>query len=133
MVLDQLSLRQAELNEQRALNSIRVDVQNAVIGLTQARARYETAVKERVLQEQTLDAEQKKYALGASTVFFVIRYQRDLAQAQSNEVTALSSLQKSRTQLELVTAQTLKNNSIDINAATAGKVSRGPSPLPPGQ
>ncbi|MCC6589130.1 MAG: TolC family protein [Bryobacterales bacterium] len=133
MVLDQLSLRQAELNEQRALNSIRVDVQNAVIGLTQARARYETAVKERVLQEQTLDAEQKKYALGASTVFFVIRYQRDLAQAQSNEVTALSALQKARTQLELVTAQTLKNNNIDIAEAAAGKVSRGPSPLPPGQ
>jgi outer membrane protein TolC len=133
MILDQLSLRQAELNQQRLLNSLRVDVQNAVIALTQARARYLTAVKERVLQEQTLDAEQKKYALGASTVFFVIRYQRDLAQAQSNEVAALSQYQKSLTQLEQVTAQTLAVNNIDVSEAMAGQISRPPDPLPPGQ
>lgn len=133
MILDQLSLRQSELNEQRLLNSLRVDVQNAVIGLTQARARYETAMKERVLQEQTLDAEQKKYALGASTVFFVIRYQRDLAQAQSNEVAALSIYQKARTQLEQVTAQTLAVANVDLGEAMAGQVRRAPDPLPPGQ
>lgn len=133
MILDQLSLRQSELNEQRLLNSLRVDVQNAVIGLTQARARYDTAVKERVLQEQTLDAEQKKYALGASTVFFVIRYQRDLAQAQSNEVTSLSVYQKARTQLEQVTAQTLAVANVDLSEAMSGQVKREPDALPPGQ
>ena len=110
-----------------------MDVQNAVIGLTQARARYETAMKERVLQEQTLDAEQKKYALGASTVFFVIRYQRDLAQAQSNEVAALSIYQKARTQLEQVTAQTLAVANVDMGEAMVGQVQRAPDPLPPGQ
>ena len=76
---DQLTLRQNELRQRQQLNQIRVDVQNALIGLQQSRARYQSAQKSRVLQEQTLDAEQKKYALGASTIFFVIQAQRDLA------------------------------------------------------
>ena len=58
-------------------------------------------VKERALQEQTLDAEQKKYALGASTVFFVIQYQRDLAQAQSNEVGCPGYVCKGRVDLDV--------------------------------
>ena len=58
-----------------------MDVQNALIGLQQARARYQAALKQRVLEEQTLDAEQKKYALGASTIYLVIQTQRDLATA----------------------------------------------------
>ncbi|MFN7924255.1 MAG: TolC family protein [Bryobacteraceae bacterium] len=130
MIIDQLNVRQSELAEQRTLNQVRVDVQNAVIALQQARARYLTAVKERELQEQTLAAEQKKYELGASTVFLIIQYQRDLAQAQSNEVAALSSYAKSRTDLDRVTAQTLKVYNIDVVEAMAGKVSRPPDPIP---
>ncbi len=131
MVIDQLSIRQSELNEQKQLNQLRVDIQNSVVALTQARARHQAAVKERELQEQTLDAEQKKYALGASTVFFVIQYQRDLAQAQSNEVAALNAFAKAKTDLYRVTGETLQVNNIEITEAMDGKISRGPSPLPP--
>ncbi len=93
-IRDQLSLRQAQLSQQRQLNNIRVSVQNALIGVQQARSRYQSAVKARVLQEQTLDAEQKKYALGASTAFTVIQTQRDLATARGTEVAALASTAK---------------------------------------
>jgi outer membrane protein TolC len=130
MILDQLSVRQAELNEQRTLNQLRVDIENSVIALRQARARYEAAVKERVLQEQTLDAEQKKYALGASTVFFVIQYQRDLALAQSNEVAALSAYAKAQTSQYRVLGETLKVYNIDITEAKTGRVSTAPARLP---
>jgi outer membrane protein TolC len=119
------------LNEQKQLNQLRVDIQNSVVALTQARARHQAAVKERELQEQTLDAEQKKYALGASTVFFVIQYQRDLAQAQSNEVAALNSYAKAKTDLYRVTGETLQVNNIEITEAMDGKISRAPSVLPP--
>ena len=51
---DQLQLRQNELQLQKAVNQVRVDVQNAVIGVKQARAGYEASVKARILQEQTL-------------------------------------------------------------------------------
>ncbi|HEX5229481.1 MAG TPA: TolC family protein, partial [Bryobacteraceae bacterium] len=60
----ELELRQAELGLQQNINQVRVDVQNAVIGLQQARARYAAAVKASDLQQQTLDADQKRLALG---------------------------------------------------------------------
>jgi outer membrane protein TolC len=130
MIIDSLNVRQQELNEQRALNQARVDISNAVIGVRQARARYDAALKAQTLQEQTLDAEQKKYALGASTVYFVIQYQRDLAQAQFNVLAALSTYAKSKVELERVTGQTIKVNEIDVVEAMAGRVSRPPDPLP---
>ncbi|MGH9627855.1 MAG: TolC family protein, partial [Bryobacteraceae bacterium] len=106
VIRDQLNIRQQEIRQRQQLNLIRVDVQNAVIGLQQARAQHEAAQKARVLQEQTLDAEQKKYALGASTIFFVIQAQRDLSQAQAAEVAALSTYNRARVQLDTVTGQT---------------------------
>jgi len=130
MVLDQLSLRQQELRRQALLNQVRVDVRNALIALQQARAAYEAAVKARVLQEQTLEAEQKKYALGASTIFFVIQAQRDLAQARSTEVAAASQYMKAKVQLDAATGRTIEAHNISIEEALEGRVSRPPSPLP---
>jgi outer membrane protein TolC len=127
---DQLGLRQAELRLQVSINQIRVDVQNALIALQQARARYQTATRTRLLQEQTLDAEQKKYALGASTIFFVIQAQRDLAQAQASEVQALTAYSRAKTDLDRSTGLTLEANNIVIDEAKQGQVSRPPSPLP---
>ena len=80
-VTSQLELRQNELNLRKSVNQVRVDVENAVIGLQQARARYNAAEKARELQQQTLDADQEKYRLGASTSYQVVQDQRDLASA----------------------------------------------------
>jgi outer membrane protein len=130
VIRDQLSMRQQELSLQRTENQLRVEVQNALIGLQQARASYQAAQKARILEEQTLDAEQKKFALGASTIYNVILVQRDLAQAQSNEVGALSNYSKARVELERATGATLETYNISLDEAFRGKVSRPPSPLP---
>ena len=61
--IDQLQLRQQQLTTARDLNQAQVDVTNAVVALRQARARYEAAVQSRVLEQQLLDAEQRKFAL----------------------------------------------------------------------
>jgi outer membrane protein len=129
-ILDALNLRTLELQHQRLVNSVRVDVRNAVIAVQQASAAYHAAVQARVLQEQTLDAEQKKYTLGASTIFFVIQYQRDLAQARSNEVTAISAYAKAKVQLDQSIGSTLDTYRVSIDEAVRGKVSRPPSQLP---
>lgn len=126
----QLNLRQSELGYQRQMNNVRVDVQNALIALQQARARYQAAEKNRVLQEQTLDAEQKKYALGASTVFLVIQAQRDLATAEGTRVQALATYSRARTQLDLAMGETLKANGVEIEDAQKGVVATPPKPLP---
>ena len=44
-ITDELTYRQQQLGLQRLENQVRVDVQNALIGLRQARAQYEAAVK----------------------------------------------------------------------------------------
>jgi outer membrane protein TolC len=128
--LDQVTERQEELALLVTEKQVRVDVQNAIIGLQQSRATYQAAVKQRMLEEQTLDAEQRKLNLGASTPFNVILVQRDLATAQSAEVAALNNYSKARVRLDFATAQTLANNNISIAEAFQGQISRPPSPLP---
>jgi outer membrane protein TolC len=123
-VTDQLTLRQSELQFQKSLNAVRVDVQNAVIGVQQARAGYESAVKARILQQQTLDAEKKKYSLGASTVYQVIQDQRDLATAQGTEVQAQATYIHAKIAFELAMGRTLSANNIIIDEAMKGKVKR---------
>ncbi|MDQ2949116.1 MAG: TolC family protein [Acidobacteriota bacterium] len=129
-VRDQLTLRQSQLTLQKQINQIRVDVQNSLIALQQARARYQAATKQRILEEQTLDAEQKKYALGASTIYQVIQTQRDLANSQSSEVNALSQYSRARVNLDVATGQILRNNQINMEEAAKGVVNRPPAALP---
>jgi outer membrane protein len=64
--------------------------------------RVETARAARELAGKRLDAEQKKFAAGIETTFFVFQAQRDLAQARTNEVLAISDYNKSRVDLEAV-------------------------------
>ena len=125
-----LELRQNQLNLQKDTNQVLVDVQNAVIGLQQARARYEAGVKSRELQDQTLAADQKRYSLGAATAFQVIQDQRDLATAQSSEVQALANYTHARIAFDQALGATLDVNHVSIDEALKGRISR-PSELSP--
>ena len=51
--------------------------------------RIETTRASRELAEQRLDAERKRFEVGMSTSFLVIQAQRDLAQARTNELSAV--------------------------------------------
>ena len=123
-VADQLQLRQNELQVQRASSQVRVEVRNVVIGLQQARARYETAVATRVLAEQTLDAEQNRFKFGESTPAAVIQAQRDLAGFQSGEVQAMANYTHAKIAFDQALGQTLDVNGISIDDAREGKVAR---------
>ncbi len=124
-----LEIRQNELNLRKNINQIQVDVQNAVIGIQQARARYDAAVKARTLQQQTLEADQKKNALGASTIYQVVQDQRDLASAASSVTQAMANYTHARIALDQALGTTLEANGISLEEAKAGRVSR-PSTLP---
>ena len=76
---------------------------------------------------QTLDIEQKKYGLGASTSYQVLQLQRDLAQAESNLVTAMSAYEKSRVELDRATGLTLTHTGIQIQDAENGRVQALPN------
>ncbi|HXA05536.1 MAG TPA: TolC family protein [Bryobacteraceae bacterium] len=123
-VADQLTLRQAELQLQRSISQVRVDVKNAVIGLQQARVRYETAVATRVLAQQTLDAERKKFQFGTSTIPLVVQAQRDLNNDQTAEVLSMANYTHARIAFDEAVGQTLEQNGISMEEAKSGQVAR---------
>jgi len=128
-----LELRQNELNLRKNVNQIRVDVQNAVVGLEQARARYEASMKARVLEEQTLAGDQKRYALGATVAFQVVQDQRDLATAQSSEVESMANFTHARIALDQALGTTLDVNHVSLTEALEGRVAEAstlPAALP---
>jgi outer membrane protein len=136
--MDQLKLRTEELQMQRSLNQIRVEIKNAVIGLQQARVRYETAVNTRLLAEQSLQSEQTRFQFGAagSDVTTVIQAQQDLANDQSLEVQARASYVHARIDYDQALGQTLDVNHVKMEEAMAGHVERSsflPSSLPGGK
>jgi len=126
-----LELRQNELNLRKNVNQIHVDVQNALIGLQQARSRYAASVKSRVLQEETLAGDQKRYRLGATVSFQVVQDQRDLATAQSAEVQSMANYTHARISLDQALGATLEVNHISMAEAVSGHVD-APSSVPQG-
>jgi outer membrane protein TolC len=122
-----LEERQLETQEQQTKNNIAQQVRSAEIGVVQAKAQIEAARKATELARQTLDAEQKKFQLGESTVFLVIQAQRDLATQEGNEVKARSTYAKALTTLQQQTATILQKHNIEISDAVSGHVERSPN------
>ncbi len=126
-----LERRQSQIRMRQQENSIRAEVNNALIGVQQTRAIYRAARQTRILQDKTLYAEQRKFDLGVSTIFLVVQAQRDLALARSSEITSQNNYVKSRVDLERATGQALTSNNISIDEAYQGIVSKPADPLPP--
>jgi outer membrane protein len=125
-VRSELEYRQSQMLLQQLQNQIAIQVRNAQFTVQQNRAQVLAAQSAEELARQSLDAEQKKYALGASTTTLVLTAQRDLAQAQSNTVAALDNYEKSKVQLDLATGLTLTHNGIAVADAENGKVETMP-------
>jgi outer membrane protein len=134
----ELEYRQAQMRLQQQENQIRIEVRNAQFSVQQNRASVEAARAAVELGKQSLDAEQKKYALGASTTTLVLQNERDLTQAQSNLVSANSAYEKSRVELDRATGATLDRLGILMADAERGAVTKMPNvpyvaPRPPEQ
>jgi len=119
-----LQMRQIEAQMQQLKNVAVVDVRNTFIALEQGRVQVATASEARKLQQQTFDAEQKKYQLGASTVYQVILTQRDLVSAQGAELRALANLLEAKAQYERAVGRTLDVNRVTIADAKHGEVEK---------
>jgi outer membrane protein TolC len=101
---------------------VSVEVVNALIAVEQSRAAYEAAHEAREFQAQSLEAEREKFAVGVSTNFVVIQYQRDLVQAQSTEITALADYANARAALDRATGRLLEKYGISVVEAFQGKM-----------
>ena len=122
-----LERRQLETQLQQWKNNVAQQVRNAVIGVIQAKAQIEAASKAVIFAKQTLDAEEKKFQLGESTVFLVIQAQRDLATAEGTEVAARDTYAKALTLYQQQTATILAKYNVEMNDAVTGTVAHAPN------
>ena len=121
-----IEYRQAQMSAQQQENTITLQVRNAQFALQQNYAALQSAVAARDYASQNLDAEQKKYSLGASTSTLVLQASSALTQAESNVLAAATNYEKSRVQLDLFTADTLTKLGIDVPDAESGRVQKMP-------
>ena len=120
----QLTERQDEARQRQTENNVLVDVRNAIIELVQGKAALDAATKTRILDQETLDDEEKKLKLGASTTFNVVVDQNTLAGAASAEVRALANLVEAQVNFDRAMARTLEVNHITVADARTGVVPR---------
>ena len=122
----ELEYRQAELRREQLRKQIRIEVRNAQYALEQSGARVQSAEKARDLAQKTFDITRKEQELGAGSSFQTLTAQRDLALAELDFVTAMTTYQKARVELIRATGRTLEHNNIQVDDAINGTVS-GPS------
>jgi len=74
--------------------------------------RIKAATVAKKLAEEKLKAEEKKFEVGLSTSFNVLKFQEDLAEAQSNEIKTIIDYKQSRIRFRKSTASTLKHHDV---------------------
>ncbi|MEE8200075.1 MAG: TolC family protein, partial [Candidatus Acidoferrales bacterium] len=84
------------------------------------------------LAEETWRAEQKKFQLGASTIFQVIRTQRDLTEARSQEIRALVDFARAQVEFDRALGRTLERSGVNLEDAQTGVITAG-APGTPGR
>lgn len=119
--------RSAQVQYLQLQNTVAVNVRNAQIALQQDRAQVDAAIKAGELAKQTLEAEQKKYQLGASTSYNVILRSRDLTTAQGNELRARINLVEAFINYDQALGRTLASNRITVADASHGNIFHTPN------
>ena len=122
-----MEYRQAELRLAQLYTQIRMQVVNAQFALTNDRAEVQSSLAARDYAQQSMDAEQKKLKLGASTTANVLLQQRNLATAENNLIAANAAFAKDRAGLYQVLATTLEHYGINLVDAAKGTVNSAPT------
>jgi len=133
----QMEYRQSQMRLQQLYTQIRIQVVNGQYALTNDRAQVAAAQAARDFAAQSLDAEQKKYRLGASTTANVLQQGRNLAVGENNLISATAAYAKDRAALQQLLSTTLDHYGISIEAAATGDIKQAPvipgltAPTPP--
>jgi outer membrane protein TolC len=97
-----LELSQAQTQMKNLEVQIATQVRDLARQVQTNQKRVDTTRVARELAERRLEAAEKKFAAGIETSFFVFQAQRDLSQARTNEVRAISDYNKSLVDFEAV-------------------------------
>ena len=93
---------------------VHLDVRLAVNEVERVRQQIEASRATRIFQEQTLNAEQERFAVGTSTALQIARAQRDLLQAQISEVEAIVSYRTALVRLYLAEGSLLERRGVRL-------------------
>jgi outer membrane protein TolC len=118
----ELEYRQAELRREQLRKQIRIEVRNAQYALEQTGARVGAARKARDLAQRTFEIMQKEQSLGAGSTFQTMTAQRDLSIAELDMVTAMTTYEKAKVELDRATGSTLEHNGIRVQDAENGTI-----------
>jgi outer membrane protein TolC len=119
----ELEYRQAELRLEQLKKQVRIEVRNAQYALDQIGARVDAARKARDLAQRTFDITKKEKELGAGSSYQTLSAQHDLALAELDLVSAMTTYEKAKVELDRATGATLEHNGILIQDAISGVVS----------
>ena len=106
--------RQASLRLSQARDLIAVDVLNAATALETAAARIQSTRAGLAAANTTLQAEQDRFDAGATTNFFVLTRQTDLALAQLAEISAAADYRKALADFARATGTLLIDRGITV-------------------
>jgi outer membrane protein TolC len=123
----QMEYRQAQMRLQQLYTQLRIQVINQQYALTNDRAQLLAAISARDYNAQSLDAEKKKYNLGASTTANVLQQSRNLATAENTLFSSEAAYAKDRASLRQLLASTLTAYNIAIQDAANGTVTQMPA------
>jgi len=118
----ELEYRQASLRKEQLKKQIRIEVRNAQYALEQSHARVESARKARDLAERTFEITKKEQDLGSGSSYQTMTARHDLSVAELDLVTARTTYQKARVELDRATGTTLEHNGVLIQEAVTGTV-----------
>ena len=91
-----------------------LEVRESARQLTTDSKRIKAATIAKKLAEEKLKAEEKKFEVGLSTSFNVLKFQEDLAEAQSNEIKTIIDYKQSRIRFRKSIASTLKHHDVTL-------------------
>lgn len=123
----ELEYRQAQMRLQQIENQVRIEVRNAQFTLSQNRAAVEAAQAAVKLGHESLEAEQKKLSLGASTSTLVLQNQSALATAESTLMSAMANYEKAQVELDRATGLLLDHVGVVLGDAERGQVTHMPN------
>jgi outer membrane protein len=122
----QMEYHQSQMRLQQLYAQIRIQVINSQYALTNDRAQVQAAQAAKDYAAQSLDAEQKKYKLGASTTALVLQQQRNLALSENTLISDTAAYARDRAALGQLLSNTLDKYGINIQEAASGTVAQAP-------
>jgi len=113
--------RQLDARQRQLVESVGVDVRNALQAVVASRQRFEAAQAAELASLAQYNGELERYRAGLSTNFVVLQRQTDLSVAKGNTVRALTDYNKALADMQRVTGMTLVSNNVQISSQDTTK------------